>query len=84
MADYGSGYRDGKRLAALDLHLVLQGKEREIARLLDALSQEKAETARLREALEVIMVYSDCHESARDIARAALGYNELEDRWDNE
>jgi hypothetical protein len=51
MADYGEGYRDGKRLAALDQHRIVQDKERQIQLLLETLSQEKAETKRLREAL---------------------------------
>ena len=41
MSDYGSGYRDGKRLAGLDQHLALQRKQREIDLLVDALMQEK-------------------------------------------
>ena len=81
MSDYGSGYRDGKRFAALDAHIDLQKKEREIAVLLDALLQSKKETERLREALHRILhspngprVYCrDGHEEAVLIARAALG-----------
>ena len=51
MTDYGSGYRDGKRLAQLDVHLALQQKQREIDLLVEALMNEKRENAILREAL---------------------------------
>lgn len=86
MADYGSGYRDGKRLAALDQHRALQDKERQIQLLLETLSQEKAETARLREALRGALAdlefwssyLSDFYDEKHDLAgtlialRAAL------------
>jgi hypothetical protein len=48
------------------------------------LEDAATEIERLREALRVIEAYSDCHENARNIARAARGEDKpFEDRWDN-
>jgi len=51
----------------------------------DAHREAATEIERLREVLKFIVAYSDCHQSARDAARRALGeMKPLEDRWDNE
>jgi len=51
----------------------------------DTINEAADEIERLREALEFIVAYSDCHEAARAAARQALGEGKpLEDRWDNE
>jgi len=43
------------------------------------------EIEQLRKALQFIVAYSDCHQSARDAARRALAkMKPFEDRWDNE
>ena len=84
MTDYGSGYRDGKRLAGLDQHVALQRKQREIDLLVEALMKEKRENARLRKVMrEIACTDNDCSavkpfecpidDCIHGKARAALG-----------
>lgn len=50
----------------------------------DEIKALRSEIERLRDALRAIETISDCHENARQIARAALGEDKpLEERWDD-
>lgn len=57
MADYGTGYRDGKRHATVEIHTDLMQKEREIERLLAALMKEKAKVKNLESELYKALEY---------------------------
>ena len=57
MSDYGTGYRDGKRHATIEIHTDLMQKEREIERLLAALMQEKAKVKSLESELYKALEY---------------------------
>lgn len=66
MSDYGTGYRDGKRHASVEVHTDLIQKDREIERLLATVMQDKARIKELESELYKALEYFEEREDISD------------------